>query len=76
MKGLSEREYPADTVIWPIQFSAASNELPDLYATIERNTGAIRGYLLQQGVQESEITLTPVSAQPSITARWIGAAPR
>jgi len=38
VKGLSEREFPADVVIWPIQFSAADNELGALYATVEGNT--------------------------------------
>jgi hypothetical protein len=75
VKGLSERDYPADTVIWPIQFSAASNELPDLYATIERNTGAIRDYLLQQGVQQSEITLTPPVIVDKAAQRY-GESPR
>ncbi len=59
VKGLSEREYPADTVIWPIQFSTANNELSGLYGTIETNTTAIRGYLAQHGVQEGEITVAP-----------------
>ena len=35
VKGLSEREYLADTVIWPIQFTAASNDLSEIYETME-----------------------------------------
>jgi hypothetical protein len=31
VKGLSERDYDADIVIWPIQFTAASNNLSELY---------------------------------------------
>ncbi|NOR80003.1 MAG: hypothetical protein GQ529_04095, partial [Methyloprofundus sp.] len=34
-KGLSEREYPADIVIWPIQFTESSNDLAQLYSSIE-----------------------------------------
>ena len=30
-KGLSEREFEADKVIWPIQFTTTSNELTQLY---------------------------------------------
>ncbi len=30
VKGLSEREYSADTVIWPIQFTLASNDMGGL----------------------------------------------
>jgi hypothetical protein len=63
VKGLSEREYPADIVIWPIQFSAADNELEALYATIEGNTAKIREFLLAQDVAAEEITVAP----PAIT---------
>lgn len=59
VKGLSEREYPADTVIWPIQFSVASNELGGLYGIIETNTAAIRAYLSERGIADGEITLAP-----------------
>ncbi|HYQ72672.1 MAG TPA: hypothetical protein VET88_12185, partial [Gammaproteobacteria bacterium] len=45
VKGLSEQEYPADVVIWPIQFTLASNELAALYATLEDNTKRIRAFL-------------------------------
>ena len=27
VKGLSEKEYPADVALWPINFSSANNEL-------------------------------------------------
>ncbi len=36
VKGLSEREYDADIVIWPIQFTAAGNDLETLYESIEK----------------------------------------
>ena len=39
VKGLSEREYIADQVIWPIQFVDAGNDLPQLYEHIEKNNG-------------------------------------
>ena len=45
VKGLSEREYEADIVIWPIQFTEASNNLGELYGSIERSTEKIRVFL-------------------------------
>ena len=63
VKGLSEREYDADIVIWPIQFNAASNDLGDLYATMEASTAKIRGFLEQNGIAAAEITV----ASPAIT---------
>ena len=35
--GLSEREYAADIVLWPIQFTETSNKLEALYDSIEKS---------------------------------------
>lgn len=63
VKGLSERDYPADVVIWPISFAEASNDLPSLYEALERGTAQIRSFLEQNGVAATEIT----TAVPVIT---------
>jgi len=63
VKGLAEREYPADIVIWPIQFSAANNDLESLYNSIELSTSKIKVFLSKQGIESSEVTLS----SPAIT---------
>lgn len=63
VKGLAEREYPADIVIWPIQFTAASNDLEGLYTAIESSTAKIRTFLKERGLDDSEVSLSP----PAIT---------
>lgn len=63
VKGLSEREYNADVVIWPIQFTVAGNDLVALYDAIESSTDRIRGFLQKNGIASAEIT----AAAPSIT---------
>jgi hypothetical protein len=68
VKGLSEREYKADIVIWPIQFSAASNDLEDMYKSIDSSTEKIKSFLEREGIKENEITyfspaITDKSAQ-------------
>jgi hypothetical protein len=63
VKGLSEREVDADIVIWPIQFTAASNDLTELYSAIEASTTRIRGFLESNGFTADEITV----AAPTIT---------
>lgn len=63
VKGLSEREYPADIVIWPIQFSVADNDLGNLYNEIDKKTQSIREFLEQNNIASSEITI----ASPAIT---------
>lgn len=62
VKGLSEKALPADIVIWPIQFTAASNDLNQLYATLEANTNKIKQHLNAHDISDAEITL----ASPAI----------
>lgn len=56
VKGLSEREVPADVVIWPIAFSAADNDLSALYQTLQEKNATVIGFLRGQGFEDSEIT--------------------
>jgi hypothetical protein len=50
-------------VIWPIQFTAASNELENLYSSIEQNTSKITDFLVKNGVDSQDVTF----ASPAIT---------
>lgn len=61
VKGLSEREYPADIVLWPIQFTETSNKLETLYNSIENSNTIIKKFLTDSGIKESEITLSSPS---------------
>ncbi len=63
VKGLSEQEYPADVVIWPIQFAEASNNLTELYSAIDGSAAKIREFLVAQGLDEDEISVS----MPAIT---------
>jgi hypothetical protein len=59
VKGLSEREYPADIALWPIQFSVADNDLLGLYDTVEKNAAEIKGFLKANGFGPDEISISP-----------------
>lgn len=63
VKGLSEREYPADHVIWPIQFNEASNSLSDMYETLEIHSAMVTRFLTERGISAEDITIN----QPEIT---------
>ena len=63
VKGLSERELPADIVIWPIVFTEAGNDLSALYASIDGNTKKIKDFLVSKGIDATEVT----ASTPSIT---------
>ncbi len=56
VKGLSEREYPADIVIWPIQFTVTGNEIEDVYKSIEQGKQKIQLFLEKHGVETDEIS--------------------
>ena len=63
VKGLSEKEFESDIVIWPIQFTAAGNNLEELYEDIEGNTKSISEFLSGKGISKTEISFSA----PSIT---------
>ncbi len=63
VKGLSEQEYQADIVIWPIQFTSAGNNLESLYDSIEKSTSKIETFLGKNGIKPDEISF----ASPAIT---------
>lgn len=56
VKGLSEHEVPADTAIWPIQFSVISNDLADLYKQLEDQQDIVKQFLLNNNFTEQEIS--------------------
>lgn len=65
VKGLAEREVPADTAIWPIQFVVAGNDLEPLLAQLEQQGEQVRAFLTLRGFDEQEISV----GAPSITDR-------
>lgn len=56
VKGLSEKEVPADKVTWPIVTKEVGNDLPDLYTSVGVKQGKIKTYLKSSGIKETEIT--------------------
>ncbi len=58
VKGLSEEEHMANVVIWPIQFTVASNELEGIYEEIDVSSEKVIMFLQNNGIHESEISLS------------------
>jgi len=63
VKGLSQKEYKANIVLWPIKFVVLDNDLSNLNNTIESNTKTILDFLEKNGIDKSEINIQV----PSIT---------
>lgn len=74
VKGLSEREYPADIVIWPIQFASADNNLEQLYQRIDDHTSRIRRFLEKNDISVDEISFS-LPAITDKTAQQYGGGP-
>jgi hypothetical protein len=59
VKGLSEREYPADIAIWPISFIEVGNDLTELYLSAEKHTQTLIAFLENNGFERQELTISP-----------------
>jgi len=70
VKGLSEREVPADKVTWSIGTKVTGNDLPTLYESINIQAGKIKAFLKQNGLNEDEITVNPPSVSDLEAREW------
>ena len=66
VKGLAEREVTADTVIWPVQFSDADNNLEKLVERVEQKNAAVIAFLKLHGFDEQEISLKDSSYRAKV----------
>ena len=70
VKGLAEREVPADKVTWSIGTKVTGNDLPTLYEGINQQTAKIKKFLKQGGIDEKEITINPPSISDLEAREW------
>lgn len=70
VKGLAEREVPADKVTWSISTKVTGNDLPMLYESINLQTTKIKQFLKQNGLEEKEITVNPPSISDLEAREW------
>lgn len=59
VKGLAEQEVMANTVIWPINYSLAGNDLTKLIDELEAKNQAVRAFLALHGFSDEEISVSP-----------------
>lgn len=71
VKGLSEKEMPADRVTWPILFKETDNDLVTLYNKIEKNNAKVITFLKSNGISESEIIVSPPDIIDYQTERYM-----
>lgn len=59
VRGLSEKEVTANKVTWPIVSKEVGNDLPSIYANIEKTNSSILNFLKSNGIPDSEISVNP-----------------
>lgn len=72
VRGLCEREVPADKVIWPLSYNIAGDELSDLYRQMEANNATIKAFLKSGGIEDSEITVSTPNISDVFTQEYGG----
>ncbi len=56
VKGLSEREVPADKVTWPLVYKELGNEPADMYNRLATKNRQVIDFLKEKGISENEIS--------------------
>lgn len=58
VKGLCEREVPADKVIWPVVYKVVGNDLGSVYRAIENKKETIFAFLKKGGIDPEDISVS------------------
>ncbi|MDO6459351.1 SIMPL domain-containing protein [Granulosicoccaceae sp. 1_MG-2023] len=75
VKGLAEREVPADLALWPITFSKPQNDIGALYQELAADTDSILSFLSKQGFDSGEIQVNPPQVTDKLANAYGNAGP-
>lgn len=70
VRGLAEREVPADLVTWPITYSLAGNNLQTIYDQVSANNAIIVKFLTSNGISSDEISVNPPDTYDATSNRY------
>lgn len=70
VRGLAEKEVPADLVTWPITYSLAGNNLQNLYDQVSKNNDIIVNFLTSNGINRDEISVNPPDTYDATSNRY------
>lgn len=70
VKGLSEREVPADKVIWPLIYKELGNDPADIYQCIEKKNATVMDFLKKHGLTDNEISVNPPQVKDRFADSW------
>ena len=72
VKGLCEREVPADKVIWPVVYKVVGNDLGSVYRAIENKKETIFTFLKKGGIDEKDISVSVPSLSDKDAQELLG----
>lgn len=70
VRGLCEKEVPANKVTWPIVTKEVGNDLPSIYKSIEAGNAAIMSFLKNNGITEEEISVSAPQVYDNAAERY------
>jgi len=72
VRGLAEQEHLANVIIWPVQFTVASNNQQEIYKMLEDNVEKVTLFLKERGINEEEISVDLPVVTDRSAQRWGG----
>ncbi|MES1927107.1 SIMPL domain-containing protein [Salinisphaera sp. T31B1] len=66
VKGLAERQVPADLALWPLHFTVTGNDLNSVQRQVDTQAAVIRAFLRDAGFDAQEVSLT----SPQVTDQY------
>ena len=72
VKGLSEKQVPANYVTWPITLKETGNDIQGLYTILNGKVGTVVQFLKKNGVKDTEISVAPPTVTDQNTDNYSG----
>lgn len=66
VKGLCEKDVPADRVIWPVVYKIMGDDIRSIYSQTDSNNETIVDFLMAGGISRDEITIST----PSVSDKY------
>lgn len=61
--GSAKKEITSDLIVWRASFSRQAEDITKAYAALRADLAAVKGYLVQKGINEKEIVFDPVTTE-------------
>jgi hypothetical protein len=70
VKGLAEREVPADKVTWPLVYKELGNDPAEIYRRMETKNGIVAQFLKEHGISDEEISISAPMVVDRFANSW------